>query len=50
MKNKITNPKCCLVYCPKCKDWMCSKLIGKEYGGKFKCLSCGTETPAKVVA
>lgn len=50
MKNKITNPNHCLVYCPKCKDWTASKLIGKEYGGKFKCLECGTKTPARVVA
>ena len=50
MKNKITNPNNCAVYCQKCKDWRSSKLIGKENGGKFKCLSCGTETPAKVVA
>lgn len=50
MKNKIFNPNNCAVYCPKCKDWRSSILIGKEYGGKFKCLSCGTKTPARIVA
>lgn len=39
----------CAVYCPKCKTMTAQKLIGAWNGGKFKCLECGNEKPAKVV-
>jgi len=37
------------VYCETEKDWTNHKLIGKPNGGKFKCMECGKETPARIV-